>query len=400
MQSLRVFILLNTFLEYVEQNDSRRLYPAKAQGRKVKKLFRILRTWRLGVFAGDMLFPIFSSFTNFKYVWLVFVALIPRTVFAQPQPAQPLQQIDIIRLDSRFDKLVPINVKVERVVSGRKWVEGPVWNRKEGFLLFSDIPTNSVIKWQEGKGTSVFLNPSGYTGKTPFDGTEPGSNGLTFDPEGRLVLAEHGDRRIGRLEKNGRKTTLVDHYEGKRINSPNDVVFNSNGDLYFTDPPFGLPKSFDDPRKETPFQGVYKYSREGKLTLLTKDIKAPNGIAFSPNEKKLYVSNADTSNAVWLVFDVKADGTIDNGKVLFNATAWTKSKAGVPDGMKVDREGNIFGAGPGGILVISPDGKHLGSIETGVPTGNVAWGEDGSSLFITSNTNVFRLKLTTKGAGF
>jgi gluconolactonase len=319
---------------------------------------------------------------------------------AQPRPAQPVQQIDIVRLDPRFDKLVPLNVKVERVVSGRKWVEGPVWNRKEGYLLFSDIPTNAVIKWQEGNGTSVFLKPSGYTGKSPFDGPEPGSNGLTFDPEGRLVLAEHGDRRIGRLEKNGRKTTLVDRYEGKRINSPNDVVFKSNGDLYFTDPPFGLPKSFDDPRRETSFQGVYKYSKDGKVTLLTKDIKAPNGIAFSPDEKKLYVSNADPTNAVWMVFDVKADGTIENGRVLFNATAWTKNKPGVPDGMKIDREGNIFGAGPGGIHVISPDGKHLGSIETGVPTGNVAWGEDGSSLFITSNTNVFRLKLTTKGAGF
>ena len=161
------------------------------------------------------------------------------TLFAQPQPPEPLQKIDIVRLDPRFDKLVPVNVKVERIVSARKWVEGPVWNRKERYLLFSDIPTNSVIKWQEGKGTSVFLKPSGYSGNTPFEGREPGSNGLTFDSEGRLVLAEHGDRRVSRLEKDGRKTTLVDRYEGKRINSPNDVVFKSNGDLYFTDPPFG-----------------------------------------------------------------------------------------------------------------------------------------------------------------
>ena len=320
--------------------------------------------------------------------------------FAQPQPPQPLQQIDIIRLNPRFDKLVPINVKVERIISGRQWVEGPVWNRKEGYLLFSDIPTNSVIKWQEGKGTSVFLKPSGYTGKALFHGPEPGSNGLTFDPDGRLVLAQHGDRRVARLEKNGRLVSLVDRYEGKRINSPNDVVFRSNGDLYFTDPPFGLPKSYDDPGKELPFQGVYRRSKDGKTTLLTKDIKAPNGIAFSPDEKKLYISNADKNNAAWMVFDVKADGTIENGKVFFNATAWTKSKPGVPDGMKVDREGNIFAAGPGGIWVISAEGKHLGSIETGVPTGNLAWGEDGSSLFITANTNIFRLRLTTKGAGF
>ncbi len=319
---------------------------------------------------------------------------------AQPQPAKPIQQIDIIRVHPLFDKLVPINVNVERIVSGRTWVEGPVWNRKEGYLLFSDIPTNSIVKWQEGKGASVFLKPSGYTGKAPFGGAEPGANGLAYDPAGRLVSAEHGDRRIARLEANGKKITLVDRYEGKRINSPNDVVFRSNGDLYFTDPPFGLPKSYDDPRKETTFQGVYEYSKDGKLTLLTKDIKAPNGIAFSPDEKKLYISNADPQNAVWMVFDVKADGTIDNARVFFNATAWTKNKSGVPDGMKVDREGNIFAAGPGGIHVISSDGKHLGSIETGVPTGNLAWGEDGSSLFITSNTNVYRLKLTTKGAGF
>lgn len=322
------------------------------------------------------------------------------SALAQPQPAKPTQEITIVRLDPRFDKLVPLNMKVERIVSGRKWVEGPVWNRKEGYLLFSDIPTNSVIKWQEGKGTGVFLHPSGYTGKTPFEGPEPGSNGLTFDPQGRLVLAEHGDRRIARLEKNGTKTTLVDRFEGKRINSPNDVVFKSNGDLYFTDPPFGLPKSFDDPRKETAFQGVYRYSKDGKVTLLTKDIKAPNGIAFSPDEKRLYISNSNAADAGWMGYDVKADGTIENGRILFNGTALVKKMPGAPDGMKVDREGNIFGAGPGGIYVISPDGKHLGSIEIGVPTGNVAWGEDGSSLFITSNTNVFRLKLTTKGAGF
>jgi gluconolactonase len=286
----------------------------------------------------------------FSFVALFAAALLSfdSISFAQPQPAPPLLKIDIIRLDPKFDKLVPPNVNVERIVSGRKWVEGPVWSRKERYLLFSDIPTNSVIKWQEGKGTSVFLKPSGYTGKATFEGSEPGSNGLAFDLEGRLVLAEHGDRRIARLERNGKQTTLVDRFEGKRINSPNDLVFKSNGDLYFTDPPFGLPKSFDDPRKETPFQGVYKYSKDGKLTLLSKDIKAPNGIAFSPDEKTLYISNADPMNAVWMAYDVKADGTIDNG----------------------------------------------------VPTGNLAWGEDGSSLFITSNTNVFRLKLKTKGAGF
>ena len=311
-----------------------------------------------------------------------------------------LHIIDVVRLDSRFDKLVPSNLKIEKIAGGHKWVEGPVWNRKEAYLLFSDIPNNSIYKWQEDRGESLFLKPSGYTGKAPFGGLEPGSNGLAFDPAGRLVLAEHGDRRIARLERNGRKTTLVDRYEGKRINSPNDLVFKSNGDLYFTDPPFGLPKSFDDPHKELPFQGVYKFSKDGKLTLLTKNIKAPNGIAFSPDEKKLYVSNADGSNAIWLVYEVKPDGTIANGKTLFNATARTKNKPGVPDGMKIDKDGNLFAAGPGGIHVIAPDGTHLGSIETGAPTGNLAWGEDGSTLFITSSRSVYRLKLGTKGVGF
>jgi len=339
---------------------------------------------------------------------LDFIALL--TVFAvcgfapaacaQPQPAQPLQTINIIRIDPLFDRLVPLGVKVERIVGGRKWVEGPVWDRRNGYLLFSDIPDNAVIKWQQGKGTGVFLKPSGYSGKSPFKGPEPGSNGLAIDPQGKLVLAEHGDRRIARLESNGLQTTLVDRFDGKRINSPNDLVFKSNGDLYFTDPPFGLPKSYDDPARETPFQGVYRSGKDGKLTLLTKEIKAPNGIAFSPDEKKLYVSNADPRNAVWLVYDVKPDGTIEGGRVFYDGTVWAKTKPGVPDGMKVDRDGNIFGAGPGGIHVFSSDGKHLGSIETGVPTGNLAWGEDGSTLFITSNSNVFRLRLTTKGAGY
>jgi gluconolactonase len=328
------------------------------------------------------------------------LALLDSTAVAQPQLSQPLQKIDIIRLDPRFDKLVPLNVRVERIVSRRKWVEGPVWNRREGYLLFSDIPANSVIKWQKGIGASVYLKPSGYTGNPPFGGPEPGSNGLAFDPQGRLVLAAHGDRRIARLERNGKQTTLIDRFEGKRINSPNDLVFNSNGDLYFTDPPFGLPKSYDDPRKELPYQGAYRLTRSGKLSLLTKDIKAPNGIAFSPDEKKLYISNADPANAVWMVYEVKPDGTIENGKVLFNATGWTKDKTGAPDGMKVDRDGNIFGAGPGGVYVIAPDGTHLGTIDLDAPTGNVAFGEDGSSLFITSNQNVYRLKLTTRGASY
>jgi gluconolactonase len=306
----------------------------------------------------------------------------------------------IIRLDPRFDQLVADDAPLEKIADGFSWVEGPVWNRAGGYLLFSDIPSNAVFKWREGEGVSRFLTASGYTGSTPFEGKEPGSNGLTFDAAGRLVLCQHGDRRIARLEDDGRTTPLVDRFEGKRINSPNDLVFKSNGDLYFTDPPFGLAKGFDDPGKEVVFQGVYRLSTDGRLTLLIKDIKAPNGLAFSADEKTLYVSDVDPMRSAWLAYDVKADGTLANGRVVVDATPWRKDPFFGPDGLKIDKDGNLFGARPGGISVFSPDGTHLGSIETGGLTSNLAWGSDGSTLFITAGSTVYRIKLKTKGAVF
>jgi gluconolactonase len=305
------------------------------------------------------------------------------------------------RRDPRFDQLVPRDAVLEKLADGYHWVEGPVWNRQENYLLFSDIPSNSIYKWQEGKGVSLFLKPSGYTGSAPFEGREPGSNGLAFDGQGRLVLCEHGDRRVARLEADGRKTTLADRYAGKRLNSPNDLVFKSNGDLYLTDPPYGLPKTFDDPRRELDFCGVYRLTPAGKLTLLTKEIKAPNGIAFSPDEKILYVASSDPNRAIWTAYEVKDDGTIANGRVFFAATAWVKEgKKGLPDGMKVDQAGNLFATGPGGVHLFAPDGTHLGSIETGVATANCGWGDDGSVLYITADKAIHRLHLSTKGLGF
>ncbi len=316
---------------------------------------------------------------------------------AGPSQGAAPAAVAIVRLDSRFDRIVPRDAKLERVAEGFEWTEGPVWNRAGGYLLFSDVPQNTIFKWKAGEGVTPFLKSSGYTGSAPFTGREPGSNGLAFDKDGRLVFCQHGNRSISRLEKDGSRKVLVDRFEGKRINSPNDLVFKSNGDLYFTDPPFGLPKSFDDPQKELPFQGVYRLSRDGKLTLLTKDIAAPNGIAFSPDEKILYISDSKTTT--WRAFDVQEDGTIANGRVLFDGAAAGHGKSGVADGMKIDQHGNLFGAAPGGLFVIAPDGTLLGRFDLGTATGNCAWGEDGSTLFITSNHVVYRIRLNTRGAG-
>ncbi|MGE5841053.1 MAG: SMP-30/gluconolactonase/LRE family protein, partial [Deltaproteobacteria bacterium] len=266
--------------------------------------------------------------------------------FSPESAAQPR----IVRFDPRFDRLVPRDAVLEKIADGFAWVEGPVWNRERGFLLFSDVPNNSIFKWKAGEGVSLFLKPSGYTGTTPFEGKEPGSNGLAFDPQGRLVFCQHGDRRISRLEKDGSRTTLVDRYLGKRINSPNDVVFRSNGDMYFTDPPFGLPGTFNDPNKELDFQGVYRLSSDSQLALLTKEVQAPNGIAFSPDEKILYVS--DSKRTVWLAFSVNQNGPLSNSRILFDGSEVGKGKPGVADGMKVDAHGNIFAAAPGGLYVI------------------------------------------------
>lgn len=304
----------------------------------------------------------------------------------------------IIRFDPRFDQPVPRDAVVEKIADGFAWAEGPVWSRKDGSLLFSDVPNNSIFNWKPSEGVKVFLKTSGYTGAEPFQGREPGSNGLAFDPQGRLVFCQHGNRSISRLEKDGSRTIVVDRYQGKRINSPNDVVFKSDGDMYFTDPPFGLPKSYDDPARELDFCGVYRLSKDGRLTLMTKEALAPNGIAFSPDEKILYVS--DSKRTLWLAFDVKPDGSLSKSRVLFDGAEAGKGKPGVADGLKVDARGNVFGAAPGGLFVIAPDGTLLGRFDFGTATGNCAWGEDGSTLFIASNTAVYRVRLNTRGAGW
>jgi gluconolactonase len=308
----------------------------------------------------------------------------------------------IERLDPAFDQLIGRDVVLEKLVDGHDWTEGPVWVPKEGgYLLFSDIPRNSIYKWQEGKGESLFLKPSGYTGdRTDF--REPGSNGLILDPKGHLVLCEHGDRRVTRIGDDGKKTVLASEYEGKRLNSPNDGVFKSNGDLYFTDPPYGrMVKNVEGfPDRDLDFCGVYRLSPSGKLTLLTKEMSKPNGIAFSPDEKTLYVANSDPERAIWMAFQVQEDGTLGRGRVFYDTTKWVPDKKGLPDGMKVDKDGNVFATGPGGVLVFTPQGKLLGIIATGVPTSNCNWGNDGSYLYVTADKALCRIQTKTKGKGF
>lgn len=318
---------------------------------------------------------------------------------AQDQPGPRFGTIE--RLDPRFDQLIPQGARLELLASGFEWSEGPLWIRDGGYLLFSDIPRNSVMRWKEGEGARLEFKPSGYTGATPFTGEEPGSNGLILDPQGRLILCQHGDRRVVRREADGRFTTLADRYQGRRLNSPNDGCFKTNGDLYFTDPPYGLPKRFDDPARELDFCGVYRLARDGALTLLTTEMTRPNGIAFSPDEKTLYVAQSDPEAALWKAFDVQADGTLGPARIVFDATAWVRQgKLGLPDGMKVDRLGNLFATGPGGIHVFDARGAHLGTIDTGQRTANCAWGEDGSVLYITADMFLCRIKTTTKGAGW
>jgi gluconolactonase len=305
-----------------------------------------------------------------------------------------------------FNRLVPRDAVLEKLAGGFAWTEGPVWvNKDGGYLLFSDIPNNSIFKWKEGDTKATrFLQPSGLAAKNNLK--EPGSNGLLLDSEGRLVAMDHGNRRIYRLEKDGKKTTLVDKYKGKRLNSPNDGVYHSNGDLYFTDPPYGLMLKGKEkegfPGQELDFCGVYRLSKNGKLTLLTKEMSKPNGIAFSPDEKTLYVGNSDPDKPIWMAFPVKEDGTLGKGEVFFDATELAKNKdnKGLPDGMKVDKKGNLFATGPGGVLVFSRAGKHLGTINTGVNTSNCNWGNDGTVLYITANHDLCRIKLSTKGKGF
>ena len=337
-------------------------------------------------------------FARFAFCLLSIASALP--AFADDKKPMTLGVIE--RKDPAFDAIIPKDAVIEILAGGFDWSEGPVWvpEKDGGHVLFSDIPKNMIWKWSAKDGLKEFLKPSGYTGKDAFTGKEPGSNGLALDKDGKLILCQHGDRRISRLV-DGKFVTLADKFEGKRLNSPNDLTIKKNGNIYFTDPPYGLPDQMKDKGKELDFQGVYRLTPKGVLTLLTKEMTRPNGICFSPDEKTLYVANSDPDSAIWKAFPVKDDGTLEAGKVLFDSTQLVKDKKpGLPDGMKVDTAGNIFATGPGGVFVFDKSGKHLGTLATGVPTANCGFGDDGSTLYITADKNLVRVKTKTKGLGF
>jgi gluconolactonase len=311
---------------------------------------------------------------------------------------------EIVRLDPKLDEIVSAGAKVEKLAGNLAFSEGPVWVRQDGYLLFSDIPANVINKWTPDGKVSVAVKPSGFTGANPLEaGSEInngkevvrllGSNGVTLDRQGRIVLAAHGDRAVVRIEANGQRTVLADRYEGKRLNSPNDLIYKADGALYFTDPPFGLPKRDDDPRKELPFNGVYLL-KDGKLQLLDKTFTGPNGVALSPDEKYLYVD--DSGRKLIMRYDVRPDGTIGNGRMFIDMNA--DQAPGVPDGIKVDQRGNVYCTGPGGFWIISPEGKHLGTVKPPELPANLAFGDsDGKTLYLTARTGLYRIRLKIAG---
>ena len=313
----------------------------------------------------------------------------------------------VVRADAALDKLVPPTAKIEKIANGFDFTEGPVY-MPEGYLLFSDIPRNTIYKWMPDGKVSEFRKPSGFNGTDAPAGAFIGSNGLTRDREGRLIICQHGNGRVIRLEKNGAETVLADKYEGKRLNSPNDAVYKSDGSLYFTDPPYGFPKQDDDPKKELKFNGIYRLAG-GKLQLLVKDLSRPNGLAFSPDEKYLYVANSDPARKLWMRYEVKSDGTLGAGTVFYDVTRETAD--GLPDGLKVDKQGNLYCTGPGGVWIFSPQGKYLGKIQAPEIPANCAWGkhtqgsssaalgprEEAKTLYLTARKGVYRIQLAVAG---
>jgi gluconolactonase len=363
--------------------------------------------------------PISRPATN--YIYLHHARLEFHRVPSEPHAVTPQEvNIDVERLDPEIDRVVSHNPKLFKLAEGFIFTEGPVWVRDGSYLLFSDPNANTIYRFSQMEGLSVFRRPSGYEGADVAEYGQPGSNGLTLDGQGRLTINEHGNHRVSRLEADGSVTVLADRFDNcamaadtatrfaalpavksdgaacfsGRLNSPNDLVYKSDGTLYFTDPPFGLPKFFDDARKALPFSGVYRL-KDGRLTLLATELTGPNGIAFSPDERFLYVGNWDEKRKVVMRYPVLDDGTVGGGQVFFDMTAAPGEDA--LDGIKVDVEGRLYVSGPGGLWIIAADGRHLGTIRGPKHPHNLAWGEDGNVLYLTAQSAIYRLPLRVRG---
>jgi gluconolactonase len=338
---------------------------------------------------------------TFIALLLTALANAPFAQSSEPIAVEPGRTIgEVERLDPAIDKLVPTDAKIEVLVDGLDWCEGPM-SSVRGTIYFSDIPRNSIYEWSEDSGVTLAFRPSGYSGESTRGG-ESGSNGLAQGPLG-LIACQHGDRRLAQIvECKPRHSfkTIADNYNGRRFNSPNDLAIHSSGAIYFTDPPYGLEKGANDPARELDFCGVFRVGTDGKVTLLTKELERPNGIAFSPDEKTLYVAQSLEAKPVVMAYPVENDGSIGEGRVFFDAMELSKTRRGMPDGMAVDKAGNVFATGPGGVLVLDSTGKHLGSIRVGQLISNCCFGDDGQTLYMTCDRYLCRIKLSTTGVGF
>ncbi len=333
-----------------------------------------------------------SLLLSFAICWMI--AACSETAPAPEEAVVDHGAGEVEKVSDALDAIVPADYVIEHLAGGMRFTEGPVWiHGDQPHLLFSDIPANAILRWAEGDAeASVFHQPM-YEGEDT--GASPGSNGLILDAEGNLLACEHGNRRISRLT-DGAWETIVDRYQGKRLNSPNDAAWHANGWLYFTDPPYGLAQQDEDPAKELDFNGIFRLDYEsGELQLLGQEQTRPNGIAFSPDHRTAYVANSDPNRKVWMAYDVTDEGQLENARVFFDVTEQTAP--GLPDGLKLDADGNLYATGPGGVWIFSPDGMHLGTIQPPEVPANVAWGDDGHSLYMTARTGLYRIKLLSGG---
>jgi len=352
------------------------------------------QTIQLAVFGANG--PLSNPPTN--YIWMRYARLAFYPGGTGPYSVEPQEvNIEVQRLDPAIDAIVPPNAKLFKLATGFQFTEGPVWvgSADGDYLLFSDPNANTIYKYTTDGRLTVFRHPSGYAGADIAEYRQPGSNGLTLDARGRLTIDQHGNRRVIRIEPDGTETVLADRYQGKRLNSPNDLVYRSDGSLYFTDPYFGLPKFDQDPRKELPFSGVFRV-KDGAVDLLTRELQGPNGIAFSPDERFLYVGDWDEQHKVVMRYPVRADGRLDPGKVFFDMTSAPGEDA--IDGIKVDVAGNLYVSGPGGLWILSPEGRHLGTIFAPRHPHNMAWGDaDGRALYLAAGSTLYRMPLNVAG---